>query len=343
MDDLDPFDLSDVLIKLLQGAMPGQGVASDADGWFSLTEVCLAVSVQMRRTVGTPQLELLTRAVPGFEIVDARIRIMAHHRRPRPAVLPDILFHASTSDALSWASDSGVLTAPGRRRLLLSADEAQAWRVAHRLTNQADASPAERALQRPRVAIIDVPRARRAGVRFHNVRPGMLWSTTAIPMTHVLNLRRDFDVQLSAGGIPVQRFPDGKLRMALIRVTRRSGRTWEVAKGKMEPGETPEVTAVREVQEEMGINTNFDVIRFVGPVRYGFLAPGGAPRLKTIFLYLLQPRSDLANFVPAGAEGIGEVRWFLPDDAVDAVSHPSLQPVMRRARDLLEDYGLTPE
>ncbi|HMV66496.1 MAG TPA: NUDIX hydrolase [Myxococcota bacterium] len=342
MDDLDPFDLSDVLVKLLQGATPGEGVTSDADGWFPLADVCLAVSVVMRRDVGAAHMELLTRAVPGFEILDARIRIASRPHRHRPPSLPDILFHASTAAALTRAWETGVLAAPPRRRLLLSNDEPQAWRVAHRLAWQARQQGDGAHGSLPRVAIIDVPRARRAGVRFQTVRPGMLWSTTTIPVAHILNLRRDFDAQLSAGGIPIRRFPDGQVRLALIRVTRRSGRTWEVAKGKMEPGETPEVTAIREVQEEMGIQARMRVLRYIAPVRYGFLAPGGAPRLKTIFLYLLEPLDAIEAFAPAGAEGIGEVRWFTPDEAVEAVSHPSLQPVMRRARELVTAFGLTP-
>ena len=111
MDDLDPFDLSDVLVKLLQGATPGEGVTSDADGWFPLADVCLAVSVVMRRDVGAAHMELLTRAVPGFEILDARIRIASRPHRHRPPSLPDILFHASTAAALTraWDADTAKL------------------------------------------------------------------------------------------------------------------------------------------------------------------------------------------------------------------------------------------
>ena len=44
--------------------------------------------------------------------------------------------------------------------------------------------------------------------------------------------------------------PDGPELM--IQVRRRSGLTWEVAKGKLEPGESPWQAAIREVQEEIG-------------------------------------------------------------------------------------------
>ena len=40
--------------------------------------------------------------------------------------------------------------------------------------------------------------------------------------------------------------------MALIQVKRPHARTWELAKGKLEYGETPQMTAKREIFEEMG-------------------------------------------------------------------------------------------
>ncbi|MFT7521834.1 MAG: 8-oxo-dGTP pyrophosphatase MutT (NUDIX family), partial [Kiritimatiellia bacterium] len=146
----------------------------------------------------------------------------------------------------------------------------------------------------------------------------------------------------SAGGFPIRRDADGRMRIALIQVTRRSGVTWEVAKGKLEPGETPEATAVREVQEEMGLQTDLRVTRYLDTVRYGFLAPGGLPRLKSVYLYLMEALDPIHGFVPRGEEGISDVEWFTPDEAVKAVTHSSLQPVMRRMRSLLEQGPHTP-
>jgi 8-oxo-dGTP pyrophosphatase MutT (NUDIX family) len=128
--------------------------------------------------------------------------------------------------------------------------------------------------------------------------------------------------------------------MALIRVSRRSGTTWEVAKGKLEPGEPPEWAGVREVQEEMGVDVEFDVRALIGLIRYGFLAPGGLPRLKTVYLYLLTPKGDMdGRFQPAASEGVRDVRWFTPEEACRVVTHTSLRPLMQRARELVETEG----
>jgi len=185
--------------------------------------------------------------------------------------------------------------------------------------------------------VIDATRARRHGVRFFRNRRNGLFLSTPVPVSDVLNLQPGYAEQHSAGGFPVRRDPDGHVRVALIQVTRRSGVTWEVAKGKLEPGETPESAGVREVQEEMGIQTDLRVSKYLDCVRYGFLAPGGLPRLKSVFLYLLEPVDQIVEFAPRAEEGIDAVGWFTADEAVRAVTHSSLQPVMRKLRDVLKE------
>lgn len=321
--EFDPTRLTMALMKILNER---DGVDPDAHGWFDLDAVVQRASVVIGEAVARAEVVGLSRAT-RLEVRDTRIRVQ--RRRGRGPQIPDILFHATTHDDVEAIRVNGVLSG-GRRRLTLSDDEIQSWRAAHRMRGQAD------------VLVIDTLRARRSGTRFFRNRHNGLYSATDVPIRHVLSLRDGYDVQLSAGGIPIMRGDDGVLRMALIRVTRRSGTTWEVAKGKLEPGETPELAAVREVQEEMGVACDFSITRYVGPVRYGFLAPGGAPRLKTIWLYLMEPQGELGDFNPSVREGIGDVRWFEIDEAVAAVTHSSLRPLMRRARELVQRHGLTP-
>jgi 8-oxo-dGTP pyrophosphatase MutT (NUDIX family) len=388
-------------------ATPDLAVQADVEGWFSMVEVCRALSEALAQQIQFAHLHALStvgrhrgaseQGPAAFEarveIRDMRIRLIpvapasapppldatrlarpdvrpdarqeagrAPHRGP---LVPDLLFHATTEANVQATLRTGLLSAAhdgppgwgpqGRRHLLLSASEEQAWRAAHRIAAQrASMRPrgprdATDLAAVPRVLVVDVPRARRAGVRFAPHRPDAhrswpLFSTWEIPARHLLDLHDGFDTQMSAGGIPVRRGADGRLRMALVRVGRRSGTTWEVAKGKLEPGETPEAAAIREVQEEMGFTARLEVLRFVAPVRYGFLAPGGQPRLKTVFLYLLHALDDQlasADFQPATAEGIQQVGWFLPEEATNAVTHPSLIPAMALAAELVSRHGLT--
>jgi 8-oxo-dGTP pyrophosphatase MutT (NUDIX family)/RNA:NAD 2'-phosphotransferase (TPT1/KptA family) len=333
VDDLDPNRLKNTLSDLFNAeGSAGRLVVPDDEGWYAVDEVCSAASEMLEAEIVLSHLHWIDRRGLRLEIAGTRMRLLLRRpRQRRPAAVPDILFHATTRQILAESVQQGTLTAGKRKRLVLSAEETQAWRVAHRLPGD------------PEVLCIDTLRARRQGARFFRNRNNGLFDTPSLPVRHVLNLRPDFAQQLSAGGLPVRRDADGQIRVALIQVERRSGITWEIAKGKIDPGETPEAAAAREVREEMGVDVAFDLLRHVGLVRYGFLAPGGQPRLKTIFLYLMHPRGPMHEFEPSSREGIGDVRWFTPEDAVQAVTHSSLQPLMRRAKDLLDRYGLTPE
>ena len=241
----------------------------------------------------------------------------------RSGHLPDILYHATSQRRLDQLLASGdQLRVYGGRPVFFSRHEGQAWQVAHRQGND------------PVVLYIDVPRARRARCRFERNAQG-LWQTDSVPLKNVLNLQHGFAIQMSAGGLPLYNGPDGP-RLALIRVSRRSGTTWEIAKGKLEPGETPLGAACREIREEMGCPLELSLERPLGSVRYGFTTPAGHPRLKILHVYLLQTPQRRTDFAPAAGEGIEEVAWFTPREASRAVTHRSLRPLMRRVRWLLE-------
>ena len=254
--------------------------------------------------------------------------------RPRPrrrgprhrASPPDILYHATSIGRSERAKERGTLEVRGGRPVYLSRHEGQAWQVAHRQAGD------------PMVLYVDVSRARRDGCNFERNSQG-LWQTRSIPSRHVLNLRAGFGEQLSAGGLPVWFGPDGP-ELLLIRVQRRSGTTWEVAKGKLEPGESPQSAGIREVQEEMGATMDLEIYRNLGYVRYGFQTPDGSPRLKTLFMYLMRAPERYRDFAPSEREGIRDVGWFTPAAAQRVVTHRSLRPLMRQVRSELEGHGL---
>lgn len=326
MSRTDPVRLSRAMTFLLQQSGPGTPMDPDEDGWVALDDLCAAVSELLEaRVVARDVAELVVGArVARFEIAETRIRAVGRGGRPRAPSMPDILYHATSARLAEAARRAGVLKSPLGKPLFLSEHESSAWRAAHRS-----------GVPDPIVLYVDASRARRRGVRFRKNRRGGLYSVPSLAVGHVLNLQRDFAHQLSAGGVPARIDPDGEVRVALIRVTRRSGVTWEVAKGKMEPGEVPERAAVREVQEEMGVDCDLEVVHHLGDIRYGFVAPGGLHRLKTVYLYLMRPVGDMSCFSPSSREGIGEVAWFTPEEAARAVTHTSLIPQILEVRRLL--------
>ena len=230
--------------------------------------------------------------------------------------VPDILYHACDEQRASQAKEAGALTLSGGRKLFMSKSESQAWLVAHRASGS------------PRVLYIDAGRARQSGTQFSLNGRG-LWQATAIPVRHVLNLREGFGHQFSAGGFPVYYGPSGP-EVALIKVRRRFGATWEIAKGKLEPGETPVQCAVRELQEEMGASMSLTLEYDFGFARYGFMTPEQEPRLKTMFVYQFACRERVEDFSPAEGESVVDVGWFKPAQLDRVVKHRSLRPLVQR-------------
>lgn len=332
---IDPVRLSKTMSYLLRHRPDAGGLEPDDDGWVSLEDIVRAAGRLMHRRVGEEDVRAVLddSKVQRFQIEEDRIRAVREKRKRTRASPPDILYHATNTEMLEKARSNGQqLKGSSRRPLYLSSQEPSAWRVAH-----------TRYGEDPQVLYVDTTRARRHGVRFFKNRRTGLYTAERLPLSDVLNLQPKFAEQQSAGGIPIMRGDDGAWRMALIKVTRRSGVTWEVAKGKLEPGETPESAGIREVREEMGIDSELVVTGYVGLIRYGFLAPGGLPRLKSVYLYLMQTADgSVPEFTPREAEGIGEVQWFTPDDACKAVTHSSLKPIMKVARDMVE-VGESPE
>ncbi len=243
--------------------------------------------------------------------------------------LPDILYHATTRSRLNRYMRSGQLDAGPSRQVFLSQSEDEAWRVAHRFRSRGKRAPPDE----PMVLYVDAGRANRGGVRFHRTRNG-LWLTRAVPARHVLNLRPGFREQVSAGGFLI-RHDRGQVELALVACSRRSGTTWEIAKGKLELAETPEQAAMRELQEEMGFQAPLRIGQPLGLVRYGFRTPEGHPRLKSLHVYLIESDEPPDDFSPAEGEGIRDVRWFSVMEACDRVTHTSLLPVMKELAERL--------
>lgn len=331
---LDPFRLSRTLAYLLRHAAPAEGLGADAEGWFFVEDVAAAASRAIRRPVGVDDVTLTVTRFGGarFELFSGRIRVTAvvaatasavAPPAPPAASCPDILYHATVRSRVGQLSGRGALVAAGGGPIHLVRSEGHAWRVAWRQWDD------------PHVLFVDAARARREGVQFTRTRAGQFYARS-IPVRHVLNLRAGFAEQASAGGFLVD-WSGGAPRLALIKVTRRAGSTWEVAKGKIEAGEAPAQAAVREVREEMGLRVPIAVSRALGTIRYGFSTPEGEPRLKTIYLYLLEPDGPVDGFAPASGEGIDSVRWFGVEEAVQSMAHPSLRGAIGRLLAALDD------
>ena len=136
--------------------------------------------------------------------------------------------------------------------------------------------------------------------------------------------------EFSAGGVVIREGPLGTEVALAARRTRKGELAWGLPKGLVEPGEEPEQTAVREVQEETGLQG--EIVRSLGDISYWFVWDGERVRKKVAF-YLMRA---LGGDISQHDREMEEIRWFPLAQAVKRASYPSERDVIRRAAEALD-------
>jgi 8-oxo-dGTP diphosphatase len=113
----------------------------------------------------------------------------------------------------------------------------------------------------------------------------------------------------AAGGVVWRRSTDGGIELALVHRPRYDD--WSFPKGKLDPGESWEEAALREVREETGLECTLG--RELPPT--GYRDPKG--RSKAVRYWLMEPRDGA--FAPT--REIDELRWLSPDAARRKLSY----------------------
>ena len=139
--------------------------------------------------------------------------------------------------------------------------------------------------------------------------------------------------QVSAGGVVYRRGAGGAMDIALIRVGPQE--RWQLPKGLVDEGEAPELTAVREVREEAGVNA-----RLVAPlevIEYWYVGDDRAGRRvrfhKFVHLFVLEyENGDVADH----DYEVDEARWVPLEEAERTLAFGSERKAMARARAFLE-------
>ena len=132
--------------------------------------------------------------------------------------------------------------------------------------------------------------------------------------------------EVSAGGLVID--TTGKLGLLIGRrdLKDASGKRilWSLPKGHIEEGETPEVAAIREVQEETGIESIIE--KSLGVIDFWFMA-GGKRIHKTVHHYLFRESGGL--LAPQESE-VDEVSWFPLAEIVDRLAYPDEKKLITR-------------
>jgi 8-oxo-dGTP pyrophosphatase MutT (NUDIX family) len=124
----------------------------------------------------------------------------------------------------------------------------------------------------------------------------------------------------SAGGLVVR-------DSSILLISTQSGRRWQLPKGHIEAGETPEETAVREVREETGVTGR--VVAPLPGVEYWFVEKGTHRVHKQVDYFLLTyVGGDTADFDSREVSG---AEWFSWDEGLAKLSFENERRVVRQA------------
>lgn len=136
---------------------------------------------------------------------------------------------------------------------------------------------------------------------------------------------------VSAGGVVYRRAGDA-LEVALC--GRTSPKLWALPKGTPDVGETLEETALREVNEETGLQVRLE--KSIDKIQYWFVRPDRVRCFKTVHFYLM---SALGGSVEDHDPEFDVVSWFDSADALEALSYPSERNILSKAVQMVRERG----
>lgn len=137
--------------------------------------------------------------------------------------------------------------------------------------------------------------------------------------------------QISAGGVAF-RWKEAEPEITIVCVKPKL--RWQLPKGIVDPDESPEVTAVREVREEAGVET--DRLALIETIEYWYRSVrNGKPVRyhKFVHFYLLKYRGgDVADH----DHEVEESRWVSLEEALEMLEFKSERDVVEKAREMIE-------
>jgi 8-oxo-dGTP pyrophosphatase MutT (NUDIX family) len=148
--------------------------------------------------------------------------------------------------------------------------------------------------------------------------------------------------QVSAGGVafrwrwrrapssPTLRDSEPEITIVQMRPKLR----WQLPKGIVDPGESPEVTAVREVREEAGVET--ERIALIETIEYWYRSVKNEKPVrfhKFVHFYLLEYRG---GDVTDHDHEVEEARWVSLEEALEMLEFKSEREVVEKAWKMIE-------
>ena len=141
--------------------------------------------------------------------------------------------------------------------------------------------------------------------------------------------------ETSAGGLVLDRRGPGANAALIGRLDRRGRLLWSLPKGHVEPGETEQDTAVREVREETGISGA--VVGKLGTIDFWFVADGRRIH-KTVHHFLLVATDPVDGLVLSDEDvEVSEVAWVPLTEVASRLAYADERRLLDRVPDLLAE------
>jgi len=136
----------------------------------------------------------------------------------------------------------------------------------------------------------------------------------------------------SAGGV-IYRKLGNQFDVALIAT--KKGTVWTLPKGIIDKDESPEMAAVREIQEETGLTGS--IIDQLGQKSYWFYLKGeNAKCKKTVTYFLLGYISGEPNNL---SWEVDDAKWVPLEEALELLHYKSDKEILARAKEKLNRFG----
>jgi 8-oxo-dGTP pyrophosphatase MutT (NUDIX family) len=137
--------------------------------------------------------------------------------------------------------------------------------------------------------------------------------------------------EISAGGLVIDSSGTKGLLIGRLdaKDPNRERLLWSLPKGHIEEGESPEQAAIREVQEETGIES--EIYKSLGVIDFWFMA-GGKRIHKTVHHFLFKEKGG--QIAPQVSE-VDDVRWFPLTEIVERLAYPDEKKLIARSKEML--------
>jgi len=137
----------------------------------------------------------------------------------------------------------------------------------------------------------------------------------------------------TAGGVVFRHNQGSELEILLIQDAKNR---WTIPKGHIEPGETPQQTAKREISEEAGLY-NTKIIAWLGEINFRYRRMDKLV-LMTTKIYLMKALGD-TNAIQK-EEWMNGIKWFKFNDALNEIEYEDIGKLMLIAKRKIRQKGL---